>query len=118
MGLAAERASSGSRGADADAERVRVTHVVHSHGHVVVLVVRADGLEAPAIAVSLRNLPLDDCHYLLCEINTLVVIILGTSVHARVSVLLRLVVMMVLLRGRRRRQLLVATVVVHFAGPV
>ena len=47
MSLASKRASSGSWSADADTERVGVAHVVHAHGEVVVLVVRADGLEAP-----------------------------------------------------------------------
>lgn len=41
----AERASSGSGGADADAEGVRAAHVVHAH--VVALVEGADWLEAP-----------------------------------------------------------------------
>jgi hypothetical protein len=46
MALAAERASSGSWG---DAEGMRVAHVVHAPGEVVVLVVRADRLEAPVM---------------------------------------------------------------------
>lgn len=37
--LAAEGASSGSWGADTDAQRVGVAHVVHAHSQVVVLVV-------------------------------------------------------------------------------
>lgn len=46
MALTAERASSGSW---VDAEGMRVAHVVHAHGEVVVLVVRADWLEAPVV---------------------------------------------------------------------
>lgn len=38
-GLAAEGASSGSWGADADAQRVGVAHVVHAHCEMVVLMV-------------------------------------------------------------------------------
>lgn len=45
--LATERTSSRSRGASADAERVRVAQVVHAHGHVVALVVGTDWLETP-----------------------------------------------------------------------
>jgi hypothetical protein len=45
--LAAERV--GARCGSADAERVRVAQVVHAHGHVVVLMVRADRLETPAL---------------------------------------------------------------------
>ena len=44
--LAAERTGSGSW---VDAEGMRVAHVVHAHGEVVVLVVRADWLEAPVV---------------------------------------------------------------------
>jgi hypothetical protein len=47
VALAAERV--GARCGSADAERVRVAQVVHAHGHVVVLMVRADRLETPAL---------------------------------------------------------------------
>lgn len=47
LGLTAERAGPGSRGADADPQRVRVAQVVHAHGYVVALVVGANWLETP-----------------------------------------------------------------------
>jgi hypothetical protein len=50
VALAAERV--GARCGSADAERVRVAQVVHAHGHVVVLMVRADWLETPVLLVS------------------------------------------------------------------
>lgn len=53
-GLAAEGASSGSRGADTNAQRVGVAHVVHAHCEMVVLVIRTDRLEAPVTVVSFR----------------------------------------------------------------
>jgi hypothetical protein len=82
---------------------------MHPHGEVVVLVERADWLEAPIIA-SLVGCSLFDVIwltrltmiYLLGEINALVIVVLRTGVHAGESVLLlELVLMLVKLLLRR-----------------
>ena len=62
-----------------------------------------------------------EVQYLLGEIDSLVVIILRTSIHALVGVLLMLVLVLLLGRRRWRRQLFVpteCTVGIHAAEPV
>ena len=115
VALSAERVCARCR--SADAERVRVAQVVHAHGHVVVLMVRTDRLETPALLVSiLPHVKLSE-HNLLGKINSLVILILRTSIHALVGVLLMLELVLLLLDRRRwRRKLLVSvktTVGIH-----
>lgn len=94
----AERTSSGSRSADADAERVRVAQVVHAHGYVVALVVGADWLETPVyLLVSCIFSKIPGFLHLLGQIDSFVFVILCGGAHA-ITVLLGLVVRVLLTR--------------------